>query len=201
MHTIVVPHFQLREVVPKNPVVCVIAIVVGRSALFCRLANAIELFRLRRAKVLPLRPRLSRPLLVAMDRVAISIVLVGLAVAIQLLREVGDPARDRLLSLLEALLNVLADLGQVVCFQSAKLCSQYEKERTVEEAVLAVGFIRPLTGLLPALALAGMAALALIVFCELSCIDFVLFKLRTLRPRGLWRRCFFSFEVGVRHAC
>jgi len=88
--------------------------VVGRSALFRRLANAIELFRLRRAKVLPLRLRLSRPLLVAMDGVAISIVLVWLAVAVQLLGEIGNPACDRLLRLLEALLDVLTDFGQVV---------------------------------------------------------------------------------------
>ena len=114
VHTIVVPHFQLREVVAKHSVVCVIAIVVGRSALFRRLANAIELFRLRRAKVLPLRLRLSRPLLVAMDGVAISIVLVWLAVAVQLLGEIGNPACDRLLRLLEALLDVLTDFGQVV---------------------------------------------------------------------------------------
>jgi hypothetical protein len=201
VHTIVVSHLQLRKVVPKHPIVCVVAVVVGRSALLRRLANAIKLFRLRRAKVLPLRPRLARPLLVAVDRVAISIVLVWLAVAVQLLGEVGDPARDRLLRLLEALLNVLADFGQVIWIQSAKLCSQQERERTIEEAVLAVGFVRSLTGLLPALALAGTAALALVVFCELSCVYLVLFKLRTLRPRRLWRRGFFSFEVGVRHAC
>lgn len=49
-----------------------------------------------------------------MDWVTVAVVLVGLGVAVELLGEVGDPARDLLLRLLEALLDVLANLGQLI---------------------------------------------------------------------------------------
>ena len=51
--------------------------------------------------------------------VSISIVFVGLA--IKLLGKVRNPLVDGLLRLLEALLNVLADLGEVVCEKLAPL--------------------------------------------------------------------------------
>lgn len=71
------------------------------------------------------------------DWVAITVVVVGLGVAVELLGKVGDPAGDLLLRLLEALLDVLTDLGQIVyavselylghetsCIPSKKLCSR-----------------------------------------------------------------------------
>jgi hypothetical protein len=64
--------------------------------------------------------------LVTVDGIAVSVIFVGLAIAVELLGEVGDPAGDCLLCLLEALLNVLADLGEVVC---AELVSQSWKKQ------------------------------------------------------------------------
>ena len=113
-HTLVVPHLELRKIVPKHPVVGIVAVVVGRAALFSRLANAVQLLGLRRTKVLALLRRLPGPQLIMVDGISVSVVLVGLAVTVKLLGEVGDPARDRLLRLLEALLDVFADLGEVI---------------------------------------------------------------------------------------
>jgi hypothetical protein len=92
-----------------------------------------------------------------MHRVAVSVVLVRLAVTVKLLGEVGDPACDCLLRLLEALLNVLADLRQVVCSELVVTCGDCRTGRTIEEAVLSVGFVGPLPRLLPPLAMATLA--------------------------------------------
>jgi hypothetical protein len=41
--TLVVPKLQLRKVVPKYPVIGIVAVVVGRSALLSGLADAVQL--------------------------------------------------------------------------------------------------------------------------------------------------------------
>jgi hypothetical protein len=139
------------------------------------------------------------------DWVAVAIVLVGLAIAVELLGEVGNPARNCLLCLLETLLNVLANLWKVIYNILATFTTSMEYQRTIEEAMLSVWLVRPLSPLLPllfALTLSRLATtLALVVFSQLSRIYLVLLELAALRPRWLWWRCLFSFEVGVRHAC
>jgi hypothetical protein len=140
-----------------------------------------------------------------MHRVAVSVVLVRLAVTVKLLGEVGDPACDCLLRLLEALLNVLADLRQVVCSELVVTCGDCRTGRTIEEAVLSVGFVGPLPRLLPPLAMATLAlargtALALVVFCKLSRVYLVLLELGPLWSWRLRRGRLFCLEVGVRHA-
>jgi len=194
--TLIVVHLELGKVVPKHAVVGVVAVVVGGSARLGRLADAVQLVRLRGPKVLALlQRRLTGPWVG--HGIAVLVVVIGLAV--QLLGEVCDPARDRLLRLLEALLDILADLGQVV----------------VEEAVLAVGLAGALGGLLlpPLVAVGPIAALSLrvcpgalglVVLGELTGVYLVLLELAAglRRPWGLWRGRLgvFGLEVGVRHA-
>lgn len=52
IHTIVIPHLQLRKVIAQHAIVCVVAVVIGRPSLLSRLADAVHLIRLRRAIVL-----------------------------------------------------------------------------------------------------------------------------------------------------
>jgi hypothetical protein len=198
MHTLIVSHLELSKVVPKHPIVCVVAVVVGRAALFSGLADSVQLLRLRRAKVLSLRGRL--PLLVVADWVAIAVVLVRLAV--ELLCQIRDPARHCLLRLLEPLFESLANLREFVCPSSAWLYDTRECRHTIEEAMLAFGLSGPLAWLLPPLlALRTCAALILVVFGQLSRVYLVLLELGALRSRWLRRGSLFGLEVGVRHAC
>lgn len=107
--TVVVSQLELGKVVANHPVVGVVAAVVCRPSLLSRPANALHLIRLGRAKVLSWRgPGAARVLWVA-----VLVVLVDFA--IELLGEVADPLGHRLLCLLEALLDVLADLWEVIC--------------------------------------------------------------------------------------
>jgi hypothetical protein len=145
------------------------------------------------------------PLLLVVDWVAVAVVLVGLAIAVKLLGKVGNPARNCFLCLLETLLNVLANLWKIIYNVLATITTSDEVKRTIKETMLAIWFIRPLSLMLPllfALALSRLGtSLALVVFSQLPRVYFVLFELAALRPRWLWGRCLFGFEVGVRHAC
>lgn len=108
--TIVVPQFQLSKIVANHSVVSVVTAVVCRSSLLSRLTDTVHLIRLGWAEVLSLLWRSSATCVL---RVAVPIVLFDLAV--ELFGEVADPFGYCLLCLLEALLDVLANLREVVC--------------------------------------------------------------------------------------
>jgi hypothetical protein len=118
--------------------------VIRRPPLLGRLADAVHLVRLRGAEVLALG--WPSPTLVL--RVAVLVVLVDLS-AVQLLGEVVNPAGNRLLRLLEALLDVLADLGKLVYAMLAVVVEVVMCGSTVEEAVLSLSFTRPRSSRLP----------------------------------------------------
>jgi hypothetical protein len=186
-HTLVVSHLQLRKVVADDSVVGVIPVVVRRPPLLGRLADAVHLVRLRGAEVLAL----GWPSPTLILRIAVLVVLVNLS-AVQLLGEVVDPAGNRLLRLLEALLNVLADLGKLVCVMLATVAVVVMCGSTIEEAVLSLRLTRSRSSRLP-LATRLRTALAVVVLrLELAA---------GLRARWLRRGRVLGLEVWVRHAC
>ena len=86
---------------------------VTRAALLGRLADPVDLVRLRGAVVLATVRRLSM-FSFAAYRVAVLIVILRLAV--ELFLKAGDPLVDRLLCLLETLLDVLTDLWEIIYY-------------------------------------------------------------------------------------
>jgi hypothetical protein len=115
---LVVPQLELGKVIAQYPVIRIVPVVVRRAAhvtrptLLGRLADAVHLVRLRRAVVLATVRRLS---IFSLATYRVTVLIIVLRFAVELLLKAGDPLVDRLLCLLETLLDVLTDLWEVVC--------------------------------------------------------------------------------------